>query len=352
MDPEKSNKRKLTGTGLWRILFGTVLAAFTLYAVLDTFVIPRKMQTGAGSLNLSMFETAAPASSAAPVSSAVPASTAAPASSAAPVSSAVPASTVAAATSATAAAAATPEPTALPDSDPQEDIVIEYKEYYQDGTAIYVADVRLSSAQYLRTAFARDTYGRNVTAYTSSIAAAHNALLAINGDYYGAQERGYVIRNGVIYRSTRSSADVLCVYTDGTMKVVDPKEYTAEQLLADGVWQAFSFGPGLVVDGEISVSVKDEVSRAMNSNPRTAIGMIEPNHFIFVVADGRTWSSAGLSLYELAEFMQSLGAVTAYNLDGGGSSTMYYNGAVVNNPTSGGRTSKERAVSDIIYIGS
>ncbi|MBO7406242.1 MAG: phosphodiester glycosidase family protein, partial [Clostridia bacterium] len=98
--------------------------------------------------------------------------------------------------------------------------------------------------------------------------------------------------------------------------------------------------------------VKDEVSRAMNSNPRTAIGMIEPNHFIFVVADGRSMSSAGLSLYELAKFTQSLGAVTAYNLDGGGSSTMYYQGEVVNNPTSGGRTSKERAVSDIIYIGS
>ncbi len=176
MDPEKSNKRKLTGTGLWRILFGTVLAAFTLYAVLDTFVIPRKMQTGAGTLNLSMFETAVPASTAAPAATDTSA-------------------TAASATSATAAAAATPEPTALPGSDPQEDIVIEYKEYYQNGTAIYVADVRLSSAQYLRTAFARDTYGRNVTAYTSSIAAAHNALLAINGDYYGAQEqRGRVVR--------------------------------------------------------------------------------------------------------------------------------------------------------------
>ena len=327
MDSDKQNKHKLTRTGLWRILFGSVLTAFTLYAVLDTFVIPRNMQTGADTINLSMFETAAPDSTAA----------------------------------SDAAISATSEPSGLLSSEPQsgdpdgsevEDIIIEYKEYYQNGTAIYVADVRLSSVQYLRTAFAKDTYGRNVTAYTSSIAAAHNALLAINGDYYGAQERGYVIRNGVIYRSTRSSADVLCVYTDGTMKVVDPKSYTAEELLAAGVWQAFSFGPGLVVDGEIAVGVNTEVKIAMNSNPRTAIGMIEPNHFIFVVADGRSMSSAGLSLYELAKFMQSLGAVTAYNLDGGGSSTMYYQGEVVNNPTSGGRTSKERAVSDIIYIGS
>ena len=61
MDSDKKNKRKLTGTGLWRILFGTVLAAFTLYAVLDTFVIPRNMQTGADTLNLAMFGTAEPA---------------------------------------------------------------------------------------------------------------------------------------------------------------------------------------------------------------------------------------------------------------------------------------------------
>ncbi|MBP5730377.1 MAG: hypothetical protein J6X19_04145, partial [Clostridia bacterium] len=142
MDSDKKNKRKLTGTGLWRILFGTVLAAFTLYAVLDTFVIPRNMQTGADTLNLAMFGTAEPA--------------------------ATDTSATAATAGSSAAASATPEPSALLSSEPQEDIVIEYKEYYQNGTAIYVADVRLSSAQYLRTAFARDTYGRNVTAYTSS----------------------------------------------------------------------------------------------------------------------------------------------------------------------------------------
>ena len=345
MDTNGVNKLKLTGTGLWRLLFGIVLGAFTLYALLDTFVIPRSMQTGATELNLSMFGTSATAT-AAPAKTGSTGSTAAP-------DAATNGGTLSA-TSGT-ASSATPAPTdaaaSTPDSsDPVEDIVIEYAEYYVDKTAVYVADVRLSSAQYLRTAFARDTYGRNVTATTSSIALKHNALLAVNGDYYGAQERGYVIRNGVIYRSTRSSADVLCIYTDGTMRVVDPRQYTAEELLADGVWQAFSFGPGLVVDGEISVSARDEVNRAMASNPRTAIGMIEPNHFIFVVADGRTTSSAGLTLYRLAEFMQSLGAVTAYNLDGGGSSTMYYNGSVVNRPTSGGRIS-ERAVSDIVYIG-
>jgi exopolysaccharide biosynthesis protein len=106
-----------------------------------------------------------------------------------------------------------------------------------------------------------------------------------------------------------------------------------------------------VEDGKISVTTSEEVDKAMTSNPRTAIGMIDDLHYVMVVADGRTSESAGLSLYELAEFMQSeLGVTLAYNLDGGGSSTMYFNGEVINNPTTNGTTIQERSVSDIVYI--
>lgn len=223
-------------------------------------------------------------------------------------------------------------------------------QYRENGTTIYVADVELSTAQSLQTAFAEDTYGRNVTQTTSAIAQSHNAVLAINGDYYGAQETGYVIRNGVVYRDTASNKELLCVYADGTMAVVQPGTYTAQELVEQGVWQAFSFGPGIVENGSVSVTEQDEVGKAMASNPRTAIGMISANHYVFVVSDGRTGESEGLSLYQLAQFMQTLGVQTAYNLDGGGSSTMYFNGAVVNNPTTTGRIS-ERGVSDIVYIG-
>lgn len=89
----------------------------------------------------------------------------------------------------------------------------------------------------------------------------------------------------------------------------------------------------------------------MASNPRTAIGIIDNLHYVLVVSDGRTKESDGLSLLELAEFMESLGVTTAYNLDGGGSSTMYFNGEVVNQPTTNGKSIKERRVSDIVYIG-
>ena len=89
----------------------------------------------------------------------------------------------------------------------------------------------------------------------------------------------------------------------------------------------------------------------MKNNPRTAIGKLAENHYVFVVSDGRTNKSTGLTLYELANFMKELGCTEAYNLDGGGSSTMYFNGNVINNPTTNGNRISERSVSDIVYIG-
>ena len=214
-----------------------------------------------------------------------------------------------------------------------ENVQVTYTQYETNGTTIHVADVRVSSAEYLKTAFAKGTYGKNVTQSTSEIAA-----------------RGYVIRNGVLYREEAGENDVLCIYADGSMKVVDPSTATAQELLEQGVWQAFSFGPGLITDGEIDVALNTEVGKAKASNPRTAIGIIDDLHYVFVVSDGRSGESEGLSLYELASFMEQLGVQTAYNLDGGGSSTMVFQGEVVNNPSSGFRD-EEREVSDIVYIG-
>lgn len=225
-----------------------------------------------------------------------------------------------------------------------------YKYYYKD-TAIYAADIVVRSSEYIKTAFANGYYGKNVTAKTSAIAEQNDAILAINGDYYGARESGYVIRNGVVFRDTSDGSDLMCVYADGTMKIVNSNDQSAQELVDQGVWQAFSFGPALVRDGQVDVSVNTEVGKAMASNPRTAIGMIDNCHYVFVVSDGRTSSSKGLSLYQLATFMQNLGINTAYNLDGGGSSTLYFNGEVINYPTTSGRSMKERGVSDIVYIG-
>ncbi len=223
-----------------------------------------------------------------------------------------------------------------------------------NDTTVYIADVQLSSAAYLKTALAQNAFGRNVTEKTSAIASDHNAILAINGDYYGANSQGYVIKNGVLYRDTvRKSSDSedLVIYRDGSFGIINEKDVTAQQLLDSGVYNLLSFGPALVQNGKVTVSENDEVGRAMADNPRTAIGIIDDLHYILVVSDGRTNESEGLSLYQLAQLMQQYGCKTAYNLDGGGSSTMVFNGQVVNNPTTNGNRISERAVSDIVYIG-
>lgn len=219
-------------------------------------------------------------------------------------------------------------------------------------TQVYIADIYLDDPSVLLSGLADGSFGRNISDKTSSIAQEVGAILAINGDYYGFRDSGYVIRNGYLYRSTAasSSQEDLVIYEDGTFDIIDESDVTAEELQAAGAVQIYSFGPGLVEDSELSVTESQEVSQSMTSNPRTAIGMIEKGHYVMVVSDGRTSKSDGLTLYQLARVMQDLGCSEAYNLDGGGSTTMYFNGQVINNPTTTGRSIKERSVSDIIYI--
>lgn len=220
-------------------------------------------------------------------------------------------------------------------------------------TDIYIADVVTDDPAYLKTALAEGSFGRNLTDTTSSMAEQNDAILAINGDYYGFRDTGYVIRNGYLYRSVPAkdpNQEDLVLYENGAVDIVREADLTAEEIWDSGAEDIFSFGPGLVIDGEISVVEGEEVKRAQVTNPRTAFGVISPLHYLFVVSDGRTDESVGLSLLELAHLMKDLGCVTAYNLDGGGSSTMWFNGKVLNHPTTFGDTIAERGISDIVYI--
>lgn len=116
-----------------------------------------------------------------------------------------------------------------------------------------------------------------------------------------------------------------------------------------------SFGPTVVknskqVDGIDDVEVDTNFGNhsIQGQQPRTAIGIIDDNHYVFVVVDGRSEGySVGVTMPELAQIMLDLGCKTAYNIDGGGSSTMYFNGKLVNNPL--GRN-QERGTSDILFI--
>lgn len=232
-----------------------------------------------------------------------------------------------------------------------ENISINVEKVDENGAVFYVADIQVSDVSYLKTALANNTYGKNITQTTSEMAEENNAIFAVNGDYYGFRDTGLIIRNGVLYRDTaRSSTDnqALTIDSEGNLEVVTEGEVSGSSLIEDGVLQSFSFGPVLVQDGQITDTSSTRVSQ--RENPRTAIGQISPLHYIIIVADGRSNESSGMSLEQLAQEFVERGATVAYNLDGGGSSTMWLNGKVINNPTDG-RHEGERSVSDIIYIG-
>jgi len=150
---------------LWGICYGIFLTAFTVYVMLDTFVIARVYsntpQNTEGTSAIVVQEKDTDSQSQTSPSHVV----------------------------------------SNENSYSDENISITIQEYRENNTTIYVADVQLSSAEYLKTALAKGKYGKNVTEKTSEIAEDNNAILAINGDYYGSQERGYVLRNGVLYRN-------------------------------------------------------------------------------------------------------------------------------------------------------
>jgi len=225
-----------------------------------------------------------------------------------------------------------------------------------DRITYYVADVVLSDATSLRSAFAENAFGTNIVEFTSDIARDNGAVFAVNGDYYGFRDTGIMIRNGIPFRDEGTRTG-LAIYRDGTMAIYDETQTTADDLVAAGVWNTLSFGPALLDGGDVvdrieHVEVDGYLGKRsiQGQQPRTGVGMIEAGHFVFVVVDGRSPGySEGMSMTEFAELFSSLGCEVAYNLDGGGSATMYFNGSVVNDPLGRG---DERGTSDILYIGS
>lgn len=259
----------------------------------------------------------------------------------APLSTPVPTSTAQSGTAVT----PTPEPVQLVSTDTEYndgDIHVKIETVKTDKVVYHVADIQLSDVQYLKSAFAKGKYGRNITESTSTMARNNNAIFAINGDYCGFRPGGIIIRNGALYRDTKYG-EILAIQNNGDFQIIDDAGVTGQQLVDEGVLHTFAFGPALVIDGQYA----DRESSVFRANPRTGIGQAGPLHYVFIVVDGRTDDSAGLNLKDFAQLFIDRGCSVAYNLDGGGTSTMYMNGKVVNHPSYG----SERRLSDILYIG-
>lgn len=213
------------------------------------------------------------------------------------------------------------------------------------------AEITVASPTQLRTAFAGGSYGTSKREYAAKLSADNHAVAAVNADFYNYRAEGIIIRQGTVYRSKPFGIDTLFIDSDGNFTVMDDFEAIESGFLdSHKIYQTLAFGPVLVQEGQ---SVKKSVRyHSVNcgqyvDNPRTAIGQLGPLHYLLCTIDGRSDTSPGCTTNELADIMAAKGCITAYNLDGGQSTTMVFHGKVYNAVSNGG----ERAVSDIVYFG-
>lgn len=212
---------------------------------------------------------------------------------------------------------------------------------------IFIADIVVRDAQSILSAFSYDIFGgKNYTSKISTMAKENDAIFAINADYASHFSTGHVVRNGFTLRTSVSDRDAFVLNYDGTVASYRESESTIQSIVDDGAWQLWSFGPVLIKNGVLVASKEGALEREIIQNPRTAIGAVDVNHFMFVVVDGRSDISAGVDIEQLANIMRSLNCIEAYNFDGGSSSTMWFDGEVVNNPSNG----TEKEVGDSVFI--
>ena len=215
------------------------------------------------------------------------------------------------------------------------------KMIYKDSVC-YVADIWVSDISCFKTAFANNAYGQGIHSSFTSMQAGRKAVVAITGDYYSARAKGVVIRDGKLYRNSLNE-DVCVLYDDGVMETYTPEAFDINMAIERRALHAWSFGPSLLADG---MPIEKFRSSVKSENPRSAIGYFEPGHYCFVTVDGRQAGySVGLSLKDLSALFYNLGCKAAYNLDGGQTAMMMFQGTLVNQPYHGGRES-----SDILYI--
>lgn len=212
----------------------------------------------------------------------------------------------------------------------------------------YVAYVRIQHPSQLRTGLA--TALGSSRHKSSEIAAHHRAVVAINGDFFTDRNKGLVIRQGEILRDTADSHyDLLLIDTLGNFHLVSRDNLEMLDYYLSGaltIQNAFSFGPALVVDGE-KQEIPEKYSFAPHyKNPRAAIGQLGALSYVLVVAQGRHKDSQGVTLDQLATYMEDLGCTQAFNLDGGNSAILLLGEEIVSSKS----RENERSISDIIYF--
>lgn len=215
---------------------------------------------------------------------------------------------------------------------------------YYDDSDVYIADIYVRSLDCFQRVYAGGEWGKT-TAKVQKMAEDSGAILAMTGDSGQVIEKGWCIGNGVVWRSTTNKKrDIGILYKNGELKTfLSPVDYEALEPTMDDMWHCFLFGPALL-DAEGKAMTKFN-SNVTPRNPRSALGYYEPGHYCFVQVDGRKTKSAletgktnkGITLASLSGLMEELGCTAAYNLDGGQSSMMWFEGTLISTPYKGGR---------------
>ena len=195
----------------------------------------------------------------------------------------------------------------------------------------------------------------------------HNVVFAMNTDYYtyrvavnNNRHTGVVIRDGrILYddpytekqvtNSMFPNLDMLAFMPDGSLKVYHSWEKTAQEFIDEGVQTVYSFGPYLLLDGKVS---ERAYANNENKNPRCAIGMVEPGHYVAIMCEGRLKRSAGVTISYLAKMMRAKGCQVAFNMDGGQTAVMVFMGKQLNQigAYDGGKTNS-RPTSEVLGFG-
>lgn len=216
----------------------------------------------------------------------------------------------------------------------------------ESGSTYWTAHVQTSSPDQLRSCMSYDSYGGK-RQRTSEAVPAHGGIIGINGsafDYSSGKPSplGMCIKDGVIYGDYMTSYTVMATTYDGLI-FTPPQGLMGADLLNMGVKDTYNFGPILINGGVPQMPI--EVTSY--KDPRVAVGMISQNDYVLLCADGRgAGGSKGLNHTQMVNIFQSFGCTYAYNLDGGGSATLYYNGVVMNNPSDG----SERPCADFLFF--
>ena len=225
----------------------------------------------------------------------------------------------------------------------------------------YEADLRFGEASPLRFLTANEESPGKGFWYPERLAREKRAVFAINDDQFGHRVYnhdtvGVIVRGGeVLSERTRKSGskgwpplDTAAFFPDGSMRVFESAEHTGEEYLAMGAENVLAFGPWLVRAGEINPALETSYR---TKEPRTAIGMIEPYHYVALFVEGRVERSGGVACEWLAQRMAELGAAEAINLDGGKTSCLVFMGVKLSVSNPDGLVRDGRSVSGMIGLG-